>query len=186
MAVSRYSMELAGRTLTLETGRMAGLAGGAVLVTYGETVLLARRRRPRSRAKASTFSRSRSSSKRRCTPPARSRAGSSSARAGRPRTPILTARLTDRPLRPLFPKDYRNDVQVICTVLSADQVNDPSICAIIGASAALTISDIPFYGPVGAVRVGLIGGEIVINPTDVRDGVLRPRPGASPAPPTRS
>ena len=74
-------------------------------------------------------------------------------------------RLTDRPIRPLFPKGYRNDVQVVLTVLSADQENDPDILAVNGASAALAISPIPFLGPVGAVRVGRIGGQFVTNPT---------------------
>src|ERR1044072_1729446 len=87
-------------------------------------------------------------------------------REGRPsEAAVLTSRLTDRPLRPLFPKEYRNDIQVVITVLSADQVNDPSICAINAASAALHISDVPFYGPVGAVKVGCVEGEFVANPT---------------------
>ena len=86
-------------------------------------------------------------------------------REGRPsEQAILTSRLTDRPLRPLFPKGFRNDVQCMITSLSADQENEPDILSIIGASAALTISDIPFYGPVAAVRIGLIDDEFVINP----------------------
>ena len=98
-------------------------------------------------------------------------------REGRPtENAILTARLTDRPLRPLFPKDYRNDVQVVITVLSADQVNDPAICSIIGASAALTISDIPFYGPVGAVQGRADRRRVRRQPDHARDGVLGSRP----------
>src|SRR5439155_12060601 len=86
-------------------------------------------------------------------------------REGRPsQDAILICRLTDRPIRPLFPKGFRNDVQIVITVLSADQENEPETLAIIGASAALTISDIPFEGPVGAVKVGYIDGELVINP----------------------
>src|SRR5436190_12606035 len=165
MAVSRYSMELAGRTLTLETGRMAGLAGGAVLVTYGETVLLAAATTSDEPREGIDFFPLQVEFEEKMYAAGKIPGGFIK-REGRPtENAILTARLTDRPLRPLFPKDYRNDVQVICTVLAADQVNDPSMCSIIGASAALTISDIPFYGPVGGVRVGLIGGEIVINPT---------------------
>ena len=92
-------------------------------------------------------------------------------REGRPsEAAILTCRLTDRPIRPLFPKGFRNDVQVIVTALSADQENEPDILAIIGASAALTISDIPFDGPVAAVRVGYIDGQFVLNPTGLADG----------------
>src|SRR3954454_229135 len=165
MAVSRYSMELAGRTLTLETGRMAKQAGGAVLVTYGETTLLATATTSEEPREGIDFFPLQVEFEEKMYAAGKIPGGFIK-REGRPtENAILTARLTDRPLRPLFPKDYRNDVQVICTVLAADQVNDPSMCSIIGASAALTISDIPFYGPVGGVRVGLIGGEIVINPT---------------------
>ncbi|MGE3912631.1 MAG: polyribonucleotide nucleotidyltransferase, partial [Chloroflexota bacterium] len=165
MAVSSYSMDLAGRKLTLETGRMAGLAGGAVLVTYGETVVLATgTTSDEPREGIDFFPLSVEFEEKMYA--AGKIPGGFIKREGRPtENAILTARLTDRPLRPLFPKDYRNDVQVVVTVLAADQVNDPSILSIIGASAALTISDIPFYGPVAGVRVGLIGGEIVINPT---------------------
>jgi polyribonucleotide nucleotidyltransferase len=165
MAVSRNSMELAGRTLTLETGRMAKQAGGAVLVTYGETVVLATATTSDEPREGIDFFPLQVEFEEKMYAAGKIPGGFIK-REGRPtENAILTARLTDRPLRPLFPKDYRNDVQVICTVLSADQVNDPSMCSIIGASAALSISDIPFYGPVGGVRVGLIGGEIVINPT---------------------
>src|SRR5207244_219290 len=79
---------------------------------------------------------------------------------------ILACRLADRPLRPLFPKGYRNDVQIVITVISADQENDPDIMGIVGASAALCVSDIPFAGPVGAVRVGYIDDQLVINPLE--------------------
>ena len=165
MAVSRYSMELAGRTLTLETGRMAKQAGGAVLVTYGETVVLATATTSEEPREGIDFFPLQVEFEEKMYAAGKIPGGFIK-REGRPtENAILTARLTDRPLRPLFPKDYRNDVQVVLTVLSADQANDPAICAIIGASAALSISDIPFYGPVGAVRVGLIGGEIVVNPT---------------------
>src|SRR2546421_2748567 len=86
-------------------------------------------------------------------------------REGRPsEQAILTARLTDRPIRPLFPEGFRNDIQVVSTVLSVDQDADPSILAINGASAALTVSDIPFQGPIGAVRMGYIDGQLVVNP----------------------
>ena len=81
---------------------------------------------------------------------------------------ILACRLADRPLRPLFPKGYRNDVQIVITVLSVDQENDSDILGIVGASAALSISDIPFAGPVGAVRVGYVDDQLVINPVESR------------------
>jgi polyribonucleotide nucleotidyltransferase len=158
-------MELAGRTLTLETGRMAKQAGGAVLVTYGETVVLATSTTSDEPREGIDFFPLQVEFEEKMYAAGKIPGGFIK-REGRPtENAILTARLTDRPLRPLFPKDYRNDVQIVLTVLSADQVNDPAICAIIGASAATTISDIPFYGPVAGVRVGLIGGEIVVNPT---------------------
>jgi polyribonucleotide nucleotidyltransferase len=158
-------MELAGRTLTLETGRMAKQAGGAVLVTYGETCVLATATTSDEPREGIDFFPLQVEFEEKMYAAGKIPGGFIK-REGRPtENAILTARLTDRPLRPLFPKDYRNDVQVIVTVLSADQINDPAICSIIGASAATTISDIPFYGPVGGVRVGLIGGEVVVNPT---------------------
>src|SRR4051795_2955811 len=154
MAVSRYSMELAGRTLTLETGRMAKQAGGAVLVTYGETVVLAAATSSDEPREGIDFFPLQVEFEEKMYAAGKIPGGFVK-REGRPtENAILTARVTDRPLRPLFPKDYRNDVQVVLTVMSVDQVNDPSICAIIGASAAVTVSSIPFYGPVGAVRVG--------------------------------
>ena len=88
----------------------------------------------------------------------------------------LTARMTDRPIRPLWPKGYRNETQVVATILSTDQVNAFDMLCINGASAALMISDLPFQGPIGAVRIGLIDDEFVINPTLQEIGRVRPRP----------
>ncbi len=103
--------------------------------------------------------------------------GSFPRREGRPSTDaVLAGRMTDRALRPLFPKGFRNEVQIIVTVLSADQENDPDVLATIGASAALSISDIPFDGPVSAMRVGRIDGEFVLYPTYSRAQGERPRP----------
>jgi len=165
MVVSRYSTEVGGRAMTLEHGRMAGLAGGAVLVTYGETVVLATATTANEPREGIDFFPLQVEFEEKMYAAGKIPGGFIK-REGRPtEQAILTARLTDRPLRPLFPKEYRNEVQVIVTVLSADQVNDPAVCSIVGASAALMISDIPFYGPVGAVRVGYINDEIVINPT---------------------
>src|SRR6185503_19927150 len=144
---------------------MAKQAGGAVLVTYGETVVLAAATTSDEPREGIDFFPLQVEFEEKMYAAGKIPGGFIK-REGRPtENAILTARLTDRPLRPLFPKDYRNDVQVVITVLSADQVNDPAVCAIIGASAALSVSDIPFYGPVAGVRVGLIQGEIVINPT---------------------
>ncbi len=161
----RFSIEFAGRPLTLETGRLAGLADGAVLVTYGETVLLATAVSSDSPREGIDFFPLTVDFEERMYAAGKIPGGFFK-REGRPsEAAILTARLTDRPIRPLFPKDYRNETQIVITVLSADQQNDPGALAIIGASAALSISDIPWHGPLGAVRVGYIGDEIVINPT---------------------
>ncbi len=159
------SIEFAGRTLTLETGRLAGLADGAVLVRYGDTVVLATAVSSGLPREGIDFFPLTVDFEEKMYAAGKIPGGFFK-REGRPsETAILSARLTDRPLRPLFPKDYRNETQIVITVLSTDQQNDPSSLGIVGASAALSISDIPFHGPVGAVRVGYIGDQFVINPT---------------------
>ncbi len=164
MAVTRLTAEFGGRTLTIETGKLARLAGGSVTVRYGDTVVLGRRTGP-SRGPGSTSSRSRSTSRSGCTPPGKIPGGFIKRESRPSEAAILAARLTDRPIRPLFPEGYKDDVQVVLTVLSTDQENDPDILGTIAASAALTISEIPFLGPIAAVRVGRIDGEFVLNPT---------------------
>jgi polyribonucleotide nucleotidyltransferase len=162
--VTRVSAEIAGRTLTLETGKLAEQASGAVTVRYGDTVLLATVVGAQAREGIDFFPLTVEYEERMYS--AGKIPGSFFKREGRPTTTaILTARLTDRPLRPLFPEGYRNEVQVIITTFAIDMVNDPAPLAIIGASAALAISDIPFLGPVGAVEVGYINDRLVINPT---------------------
>ncbi len=158
------SEQLGGRTVTVETGRLALQAGGAVTVTAGETVVLATATASKEpRPNMDFFPLTVDFEERLYA--AGKIPGGYIKREGRPSTDaILTSRLTDRPIRPLFPKGFRNDVQIVLTPLSVDGENDPDILAINGASAALTISDIPFAGPVGAVRVAYIDGEIVINP----------------------
>src|SRR6266567_9609831 len=145
--------------MTLETGRMAGLADGAVLVTYGDTALLATAvSSPQPREGIDFFPLTVDFEERMYA--AGKIPGGFFKREGRPtEQAILTARLTDRPIRPLFPKGFRNDVQIIVEVLSADQENEPDVLSVIGASAALSISDIPFEGPVSAVTVGYIDGD---------------------------
>jgi polyribonucleotide nucleotidyltransferase len=162
--VHRYETVIGGRTLTIETGKLAGQANGAVTVTYGETVVLATATAAREpRPDIDFFPLTVDYEERLYA--AGKIPGGFFKREGRPaERAILTCRLTDRPIRPLFPKGFRNDVQVIVTVLSADQENEPDLLSVIGASAALTISDIPFEGPVGAVKVGFIDGELVLNP----------------------
>ncbi|MGE5295974.1 MAG: polyribonucleotide nucleotidyltransferase [Solirubrobacterales bacterium] len=159
------SREIGGRKLTIETGKIAKQADGAVVVTYGETIVLVTAvvAPPRSEEvdffPLSVDYRERISA-------AGKFPGGFIKREGRPSTKeILTARNIDRPLRPLFPDGYFHEVQIIATVLSADRENDPDIPAMIGASAALCISKIPFQGPLGACRVGRVDGEFVINPT---------------------
>jgi polyribonucleotide nucleotidyltransferase len=165
--VHRVELMWGGRKLTLETGKIARQADGAVMVTYGETVVLAtvvgvKQPKPGQdffpltvHYQEKTFA-------------AGKIPGGFFKREGRPsEKEVLTSRLIDRPIRPLFPHGFRNEVQVICTVLSHDMENNPDIVAMIGTSAALTISGIPFLGPIAAARVGYIDGQYVLN--TVRD-----------------
>src|SRR6476620_10937263 len=156
------SLEIAGRTLTIEHGLLAEQASGAVTIRYGDTMLLVTVvgvREPKENA--AFFPLSVDFEERMYA--AGKIPGGFIKREGRPtENAILSARLTDRPIRPLFPKGYRAEVQITTSVLSADQENDPGLLSIIGASAALMISPMPFDGPVGAVRVGMFDDEIVI------------------------
>lgn len=161
----RVEIEIEGRQFSLEAGRVARQSDGAVWVTYGDTVVLVTAvaaKRPREGI--DFFPLTVDYQER--TYAAGKIPGGFFKREGRPRDQeTVTARLIDRPIRPLFPKGFRRDVQIIATVLSADQENNPDVVATVGASAALTISPIPFTGPIGAVRVGRIGGRLVVNPT---------------------
>ena len=159
-------MELAGRTLTIETGKMAGLANGSCLVRYGDTcVLVCATASKEPREDIDFFPLSVDYEERLYS--VGKIPGSFQKREGRPsEKAILTSRVIDRPIRPLFPKDFRNDVSVTALVLSVEQDNSPEICAMIGSSVALTISDIPFGGPTGSVSVGYVDDKIVINPTE--------------------
>lgn len=163
--IKRKTIEWAGRPLTLETGRMARQADGSVVATYGETVVLATvvyARQPKPgqdffpltvNYQEKTFA-------------AGKIPGGYFKREGRPsEKETLVSRLIDRPIRPLFVKGFKNEVQVVCTVLQHDMENDPDIVAMVGASAALTLSGVPFMGPIGGARVGVIDGEYVLNPT---------------------
>ncbi|MFQ6101912.1 MAG: polyribonucleotide nucleotidyltransferase [Anaerolineae bacterium] len=161
----KFTATLGNEVVTIETGKLAQQAGGAVTVRYGDTVLLVTATMSRSTREGIDFFPLTVDFEERLYAAGRI-PGSFFRREGRPpESATLTARLTDRPIRPLFPKDMRNDVQVIITPLSQDEEHQADILSIIGASAALTISDIPFDGPVGAVRVGYVGGELVIDPT---------------------
>ena len=161
----KYEMELAGRPLTLEVGKLAELANAAVMVGYGDTrVLVCATASARPRDGVDFFPLSVDFEEKMY---AVGRIpGSFNRREGRPgEKGILTSRVIDRPIRPLFPYDFRNDVSIMATVMAVDHDCSPEIAALIGTSAALAISDIPWNGPVGAVKMGLVDGELVINPT---------------------
>ena len=160
-----YSTKLAGRELTIETGKIAGLANGSVVIKYGDTVVMVNVTAAKEPKEGIDFFPLSVDYEEKLYSVGKI-PGSYTKREGKPSDKaILTSRAIDRPLRPLFPKDFRNDVCVTATVLSVEQDNSPEVCAMIGASAALSISDIPFGGPTAAVNVGWVDGEIVINPT---------------------
>ena len=161
----KYEMELAGRPLTLEVGKLAELANAAVMVGYGDTrVLVCATASARPRDGIDFFPLSVDFEEKMYS--VGRIPGSFNRREGRPgEKGILTARVIDRPIRPLFPYDFRNDVSIMATVMSVDHDCSPEIAALIGTSAALAISDIPWNGPVGALKVGLVDGKLVFNPT---------------------
>ena len=159
-----FETQFAGRTLTVETGKLAMLAGGSVTVRFGDTMVLGTANRSDPRPGLDFFPLTVDFEERMYA--AGKIPGGFIKRESRPsEAAILAARLTDRPIRPLFPEGYKDDVQIVITVLSTDQENDPDVIGTFAASAALTISEIPFLGPIGAVRVGRIDGEFVVNPT---------------------
>ena len=159
-----FETQLGGRTLTIETGKLARLAGGSVTVRYGDTMVLGTANRSEPRPGLDFFPLTVDFEERMYA--AGKIPGGFIKREARPsENAILAARQTDRPIRPLFPEGYKDDVQLVITVLSTDQENLPDVVGTIAASAALTISEIPFNGPIASVRVGRIGGEFVVNPT---------------------
>ena len=163
-----YETELAGRKLTIETGKFAGLANGSVTVRYGDTVVMVNVTASKEPKEGIDFFPLSVDFEEKMYSVGKI-PGSYTKREGKPSDKaILVSRAIDRPLRPLFPKDFRNDVVVVATVLCVEQDNSPEVAAMIGASAALSISDIPFGGPTAAVNVGLVNGEIVINPTEAQ------------------
>ena len=160
-----YETELAGRKLVIETGKMAGLSNGSVLVRYGDTCVLVNVTASKEPREGIDFFPLSVDFEEKLYSVGKIPGGFLK-REGKPSDKaILTSRAIDRPLRPLFPKDFRNDVVVVGTVLCVDQDNSPEVAAMIGAASALAISDIPFNGPTAAVNVGLVDGEVVINPT---------------------
>ena len=162
----QYSTELGGRTLTIETGKFAAQANGSVTVRYGDTVVLGTAVMSSNVREGMDYFPLLVDYEERLYAAGKIKGSRFIKREGRPSDEaILTARLVDRSIRPLFNQAARNDVQVVITVLSVDQENDSDIVALIAASAALSISNIPWSGPIGAVRVGQINGEWVLNPT---------------------
>ena len=161
-----YETELAGRKLTIETGKIAQLANGSVVVRYGDTVVMVNVTAAKEPKEDIDFFPLSVDYEEKLYAVGKI-PGSFQKREGKPSDKaILTSRAIDRPLRPLFPKDFRNDTVVVATVLSVDQDNSPEVCAMIGASCALSISDIPFGGPTAAVNVGYVDGNIILNPTE--------------------
>ena len=161
----RKELEWGGRKLVLETGKMARQADGAVLVSYGDTIVLCTAVGAKSVKPGQDFFPLTVNYQEKAYAAGRIPGGFFK-REGRPsENETLVSRLIDRPLRPLFPDNFRNEVQVVATVLSHDMENDPDIVALVGCSAALTLSGIPFFGPVGAARVGYEDGEYILNPT---------------------
>ena len=160
-----YETELAGRKLTIETGKIAELANGSVMVRYGDTVVMVNVTASKEPREGIDFFPLSVDYEEKLYAVGKI-PGSFTKREGKPADKaILTSRAIDRPIRPLFPKDFRNDVCVVATVLSVEQDNSPEVCAMIGTAAALAISDIPFGGPTAAVNVGYVDDKIVINPT---------------------
>lgn len=162
--MEQFQMDLAGRPLTIETGELAKQAGGAALVRYGDTVVLVTATASKE-AKDIDFFPLTVDYEEKMYAVGRIPGGFVKREGRPPETAILHSRLIDRPIRPLFDKGCRNDVHVCATVLSVDQDNAPEICGMIGASAALALSDIPWAGPIAGVRIGRVGGTFVINPT---------------------
>ena len=160
-----YTMDLGGRPLTIESGEIAKQANGAVLIRYGETAVVVAVTGTKTPREGVDFFPLTVDFEEKAYASGRIPGGFIK-REGRPgETQILTSRLIDRPIRPMFPDGYHNDVQIVATAVSIDPDNAPDIPAMIGASCALSISDIPFEGPIAGVRVGLIDGQFIINPT---------------------
>lgn len=162
--MEQFQMDLSGRTLTIETGELAKQAGGAVMVRYGDTAVLVTATGSKE-AKDIDFFPLTVDYEEKMYAVGRIPGGFIKREARPPETAILNSRLIDRPIRPLFDKGVRNEVHVVATVMSVDYDCDPAICGMIGASAALTISDIPWNGPIAGVRMGRVNGEFVVNPT---------------------
>ena len=164
----KVETEFCGRPLSIEVGRMAKQADGAALLAYGETLVLVTAVAARTARENIDFFPLTCDYQER-TFAAGKIPGGFFKREGRPsEKEILTSRLIDRPCRPLFPDGFLSETQIIATVLSHDKENDPDVIALTGASVALQVSDIPFHGPIAAVRMGRVGGQLIVNPTQTQ------------------
>lgn len=166
--IIKKSMSLAGRELSIETGHLAKQASGAVLVRYGDTVVLVTATTSKEPREGVDFFPLTVDYEEKMYAVGKIPGGFLRREGRATEAATLSARLIDRPIRPLFPKGYRCDVQIVATVLSAEADNEPDMCAMIGASAALHLSSAPFMGPIAGVSVGLIGDEFIINPTETQ------------------
>ncbi len=167
--ILRKSIQVGGRAMTLETGRMAKQASGAVFCTYGETAVLVTAVGAKEPKDGVDFFPLTVDYEEKLYAAGKIPGGFLKREGKASEKAILCSRLIDRPIRPLFPKGYRNDVQVVATVLSVDMDNTPDVLAMVGASAALHLSQIPFMGPIAGVVVGLVDGEFVINPNQEQE-----------------
>src|SRR5947207_15919792 len=159
------SLDISGHPFSLETGKVAKQADGAVVVRFGGTMVLATCVAAKTAREGQDFFPLTVEYRERAYAGGRIPGGYFKREGAPVKKETLTSRLIDRPIRPLFPEGFKNEVQVICLVVSGDQENDPDVLAMNGASAALCLSGIPFDGPVGAVRVGMVDGKLIANPT---------------------
>jgi ribonuclease PH len=166
--VKKVSIEWGGETLTLETGKVARQADGAVVATLGETMVLAAVTAAKTVKEGQDFFPLTVHYQEKYSGAGRIPGGFFKRERGATEKETLVSRLTDRPIRPLFPEGFYNEINVIAQVLSYDGHNEPDILAMVAASAALTISGVPFMGPIGAARVGYVDGEYILNPTDAQ------------------
>src|SRR5262245_44907650 len=165
------SVDINGQPLSLETGKVAKQADGAVVVRFGGTMVLATVVAAKNAKEAQDFFPLTVEYREKAYAGGRIPGGYFKREGAPVKKETLTSRLIDRPIRPLFPDGFRNEVQVICLVVSGDSENDPDVLAINGASAAICLSGIPFDGPIGAVRVGLVDGKLIANPTTTQQKV---------------
>src|SRR5256714_5770397 len=165
------SLDISGRPFSLETGKVAKQADGAVVVRFGGTMVLATCVAAKTAREGQDFFPLTVEYRERAYAGGRIPGGYFKREGAPVKKETLTSRLIDRPIRPLFPDGFRNEVQVVCLAISGDQENDPDVLAVNGASTALCLSGIPFDGPIGAVRVGLVDGKLVANPTNDQQAV---------------